>query len=326
MDELIWLTLVLWRIIGQDNNNLKFKMQKPKLQFKIQKYFLIILGLFLLLPSVVSAAELKFSTPKQALSLNETLIVEILLDTQGEDINALSGEIIFSEEFLVLKEIRDGNSIIGLWVEQPQIKEAGKVTFSGIMPGGFKGLLGADWSGVKPGLIFQLIFQTKTSGQSTIFIKEPIILLNDGQGTAAKTLANQLPIIINNLPAQTEAVIKEDKDLPEPFTPILSRDPSLFSGQWFIVFATQDKGLGIDYYAVKEGDGDFIKATSPYLLLNQKLDKSIAVKAVDRAGNERISWLAAPAAKFWYDKAPYFAIIIIGAFLLFIFLRYLKNK
>ena len=65
---------------------------------------------------------------------------------------------------------------------------------------------------------------------------------------------------------------------------------NIFDGKYFLVFATQDKGSGIDHYEVSEDNGaSFIPAVSPYLLKNQSLDTKIIVKAFDKKGNEKIA-------------------------------------
>lgn len=51
---------------------------------------------------------------------------------------------------------------------------------------------------------------------------------------------------------------------------------------------SNDKQTGIDYYEVKEGEGNWVKTESPYLLKDQARQSVIQVKAVDKASNERI--------------------------------------
>ena len=85
-----------------------------------------------------------------------------------------------------------------------------------------------------------------------------------------------------------EKKLTEDKIPPEPFGILVLKDPQVFEGKYFITFNTQDKQTGIDHYEVKEGNKDWKIAESPYLLEDQKLQSIIKVKAIDKAGNERV--------------------------------------
>jgi len=96
-----------------------------------------------------------------------------------------------------------------------------------------------------------------------------------------------------------------DATAPEPFEAKVGRDPATMEGKYFLSFAANDKASGVDYYEVFEGRkerfkpeivGVWKKAKSPYVLDDQSLDSVIRIKAVDRAGNERIEEIA-PVAK-----------------------------
>ena len=108
-------------------------------------------------------------------------------------------------------------------------------------------------------------------------------------------------------------VSKEDKDQPEEFKPEIAQSPEMFEGKYFLVFATQDKGSGIDHYEVCEGSKKkCVIAESPYLLQNQELNQEIFVKAVDKSGNERVVTIPAQKPLPWYKNYFVIAILIIG--------------
>src|SRR5207247_2300689 len=119
---------------------------------------------------------------------------------------------------------------------------------------------------------------------------------------------------------------------PEPFEPQISRNPNIFNGKYFLSFAAQDKGSGIDHYEVCEDIGYriqdlgkiiarflniksyslnscFVTAESPYQLQDQTLKSVIFVKAIDKAGNERIVKVNTKNALAWYEN--YFIWLII---------------
>jgi hypothetical protein len=89
-------------------------------------------------------------------------------------------------------------------------------------------------------------------------------------------------------------VTPPDEEEPLEFLPVVGKDPSVFKGDWFLAFAAADTGSGIDHYEVAEtktrwGVPTYARAESPYRLVDQSLASYIYVKAVDRAGNERIA-------------------------------------
>jgi hypothetical protein len=277
----------------------------------------LIFVLFSVLPLTGHAAELAVNSKNQEIKIDEQFEVSIFLDTEDENINALEGKIMFPADLLELKEIRDGNSIINFWIERPEVKSDNKkIIFSGITPGGY-----AD----DQGLIFSMIFQSKKEGNGFIEIRNAKTLLNDGKGTEAKLRISNFQFLISKeAPAKAPIPEIKDTDPPELFTPEIARDSNIFNGKWFLVFATQDKGSGIDYYEVREGKKNFIIAESPYLLENQNLDKEITVKAIDKAGNKRIVTLPPQNPPAWYEKYLAF-IIIIGVIFIYAFWQILRK-
>jgi len=103
-----------------------------------------------------------------------------------------------------------------------------------------------------------------------------------------------------------------NSDPPEDFTPVTASDPNIFGGKYFVSFATQDKGSGIDHYEISEGNkNSFVRVDSPYLLKNQVLDESIYIKAIDRAGNERVVEIPAAHLAQWKKDLIIFAILML---------------
>jgi hypothetical protein len=250
-----------------------------------------------------------------------------MLDTEGEIINALEGEILFPEELLELVEIRDGDSIINLWVERPSIELTGKVIFSGIIPTGFTGVLSPYYEGYGPGKIFSLIFVSKKEGQGTVVLENGKVLLHDGLGTPANVKISNFQFSISKDVPGFEFEISKDIELPEPFLPEITEDQNIFDGKWFLVFVTQDKGSGIDHYEVQESrrekieNGKWITAESPYVLKDQKLKSWIYVKAVDKAGNERVGVVESRYPVKWYEVCWIWGIIILVIIFTGIFIK-----
>ena len=84
----------------------------------------------------------------------------------------------------------------------------------------------------------------------------------------------------------------------------------LLKEHYFLSFATADKTSGIDYYEIKEGKRDFKKATSPYLLEEQKLGRKILVKAYDKAGNWQEAEIKPPYKITWQNVLAIILVLI----------------
>lgn len=233
-------------------------------------------------------------------SQNNTL--KIYFDTEDNVVNAVSGKLIFDSEFLEVERISDGNSVVNFWIESPKIIKDGEIFFSGIMASGIVG---------EKNLIFELAFKTKTERESTITFEDLTLLKNDGLGTVIAVTKKDF--IFEPLTYGGEGIeSKTDFTKPESFRPQITRDPNIFDGKFFAVFATQDKGSGISHYEVKEGFwGKYKRAESPYELNNQLFIGDIFVKAVDNEGNhiveksEFINWT------FRYQNNLVFSIICL---------------
>ena len=124
--------------------------------------------------------------------------------------------------------------------------------------------------------------------------------------------------------------IQNDIISPEPFRVGVYKDPSLFEGKLFAVFSTVDKQTGVDHYEVAEvptsdlgldrNQWKWVRAVSPYLIKNQTLDGALKVRAIDKAGNERIGEYQTqklPPTKDWHFAVlPYLAAIGLTGFIL----------
>ncbi len=254
--------------------------------------FLFSIFYFLFSTLVVNAAVLYLIPVSGSYNLNDTFLVEVRLDTEGEYINIVDVGLSFPSEILEVKDFSSGNSVLALWIEEPEINQnIGQFSFSGGIPGGYQGI---------DGLIGKIVFRTFGT-QDSVEIKfqdNSRVLLNDGKGTEASLTTKGA--VFNILAGaggnenEWQAEIEKDKTLPEPFKIEISQEPTVFDGKYFIVFSTTDKQTGIDHYEVKEGSKKWIDATSPYVLKNQKLTSDIWVKAVDKAGNFWMETLEAP--------------------------------
>jgi len=295
-------------------------MKISNFKFKIVIFLAVVL---LCLPLIIKAAILYFEPNEGKYHLEDTFIVDLRIDTEGECINTVKAIVSFPNEILKVKDFSTGNSILTLWLENPKIdQKAGEISFIGGIPGGYCGPLLGEIE--RPNLLARIIFQVVSSSFSHDLVKIALkedsqVLLNDGFGTPAKLILKEA--IFTILPEKLETSREEwkeetekDKVPPEPFEITVYQDPLIFEGKYFIVFSTTDKQTGIDHYEIKEGKRSWKKAESPYLLEDQSLKSIIKVKAVDKAGNERIVEYLPPKKPFpWWMIILPLGIIIGGA-------------
>lgn len=299
-------------------------MPNTKLQFKTS--LIIFLGIIFFFPFKVEAAKLYLEPVQSEYYLGNTVIVEARLDVEGECVNVVKADLGFSKDNLEAVDFSRGNSILSIWVKEPVIEqELGLVSFIGGIPGGFCGIMPGDPG--KSNLLGRIIFQVKqvTSGQGKIsFLDTSEVLLNDGLGTKAglKTsgvVFNILDEIPYKFKDQWVEELAQDSILPELFEIKIHQEPSIFEGKYFITFSTADKQTGLDHYQVAEVNllerlfnrERWQPGTSPYLLTDQSLRSLIKVKAVDKAGNQRIESIQPPFKLRWSDII-WILLILIG--------------
>jgi hypothetical protein len=287
-------------------------------------FFVLFCAIFF--PFSAKAVTLYLDPASGQLGPDDAVEVKVKLGVaNGECINVANVVLNFPSDVLEVRDFNSGDSIFSLWIDRPnketmeKSNKSGLIAFSGGLPGGYCGKISGD-----PGdsnILGSIIFAVK---KPILFHKAGIefspateVFLNDGEGTLAKISSQGMNFEISEeTPAQPrndwEKKITEDKIPPEPFVIEISKDEKVSSGRYFIVFSTTDKQTGIDHYEVLETKGrdeagrdnvlELLKnaftkkeerarfeiASSPFILKDQTLKSLIKVKAIDRAGNERV--------------------------------------
>lgn len=257
-------------------------------------FLFIAFVIFGMTASETHAAVIKFETKEAIVQVGEILTVQVLLDTQDEEINAVETLVQYSQETLTLSRVLDGDSAVTLWVQEPMIRDDGSILFSGITPGGLKG---------DNIILLTLEFRVTKEEVGKLFFGETQLLLHDGLGTEASVTAVPYELnILGQTKEQNISPLYVDIEPPESFVPVVTKDADIFSGRRFIVFATEDKNSGIAYYEVKEGElGTYERATSPYEIKSDSFDRTLYVKAVDREGNEFVASIYPHTSLSWYQ-------------------------
>ena len=137
---------------------------------------LILLSVSYFAFSDVHAATLEIVPQSRDIYQNESFIADIVLDTEGANVNAVELELVFPSDILEVLDISRGGSVISLWIEDPYFSNTeGSISFIGGMPGGFAG----------EGIIGSITLLAKNTGNVTVSFLNTRVLLNDGAGSEA---------------------------------------------------------------------------------------------------------------------------------------------
>jgi hypothetical protein len=248
----------------------------------------------------------------------DVFIVDARIDVEKECINTVEANLSFPQDILEVVDFSEGDSILSFWLKRP-VAEQGKglISFSGGIPAGYCGEIPGDPG--RSNLLTRIIFRVKEDRAGSVelkFLDNSQVLLNDGFGTLTKLAVKSADFAINSgsssaVKTEWQQEINKDAYPPEQFGIQIDRDASIFNNQYFIVFFTTDKQTGIAYYEIKEGEKDWKKGESPYLLEDQKLKSIIKVRAVDKAGNEAIAEYSPEITEKPFPRNIIFLIIIL---------------
>lgn len=151
------------------------KLLQKKIWFFVPGAILAAL-VFFVVPKQSQAATFSVSPSLGVNTVGSTFDVSILVDTKGQEINAVDVQLSFPPDKLQLVSPSTGNSIISIYTTPPKYDNAtGQVQIIGGIPNGIN---------VSAGLITKLTFRVKGVGTATLrFSGNSQVLLNDGRGT-----------------------------------------------------------------------------------------------------------------------------------------------
>lgn len=293
------------------------------------KLFILSLLIISFFPNLCKASEMFFAPESSTVAKGDLVKINLFLAAGEDRINAAEGKLIFSSGTLSVLNINFSNSVLNFWPEQPYLQKNGVVSFSGVTPGGFDGSAGKN-------LLFTVVFKAIKEGRADLRIENASALKDDGAGTESDLKLGRGVVLVVAQSSSENAVnsekilqeldSKNDTEQPESFTPLVGNDPDIFSGKYFVVFTTNDKKSGIDYYEVQESssklpkDNEWIKTESPYQLSDQKLQSFVFIRAFDKAGNARMEIMPPLYPQKFYQSLAFWIIIISGCFA-FIFFK-----
>lgn len=197
--------------------------------------------------------------------------------------------------------IQRDRSIATVWQTAPR-SISHTVQFTGGTPRGFSG----------DGELFR--FDVASVGEDELvaitFSPETAAYLHDGFGTEADVTLEGF----SGPAAATPTVDRIDREPPAEFVPVIIRDAATFGDDALLVFETSDALSGVDHYEIRTvtelGVLDWHEAESPYLLHRDV--RTVEVKAIDGAGNERVAFVSAA------ETPPFSAAVLFAAATLFV--------
>jgi hypothetical protein len=273
-------------------------------------------------PLFSQAAIISVDPPKGTYGPGDTFIAAIRIDTEGTCINAAHVELSYPVGIVRVVDISRGDSIFSLWPDEPKNDaDKGVITFSGGIPGGYCGKISGDpgESNVLAKIVFTFLKADPTSANIAL-LPASLVYLNDGLATKAQlslagatyALGKQATLPSNDW----LGILQSDTIPPEPFTVQVESTKGVFGGSYFAVFSTVDKQSGIDHYEIQE-NGIWKRISNPYKLTDQSLKNGVLLKAVDKAGNERVGEFNPSATPPRVESADITTLLSIIALILF---------
>ncbi len=251
--------------------------------------FILFLTTFLfvviLLPQSSYAAYINASA-ESSISAGDISIINIYLNTEGQEINSLEGTISLSDNRdsnFEVKDISLVNSVFSMWPRKPSLTTGHNITFIGGVPGGVKG---------DRLLIFSAFVKINSPGSFVISPRVITAYKNDGLATAISITKDISTINVSSAGSSQknalEEVISNDNIAPDPFNVSLIKDPNLYDNKKFINFETNDGQSGISHYEVREGSYPAVRSGTSYILVDQNKKANVVVTAYDKAGNFQV--------------------------------------
>ncbi len=181
-------------------------------------FFCVFLFAGVITSAKAEAATLNISPSSGIYTVGKTITARVVVRTSGQSINAVSGQVSFSNDTLMLTGVSKGGSIITLWAQDPTYSNnAGTVSFQGVTLNGYTG---------NSGTVVTLTFRAKAEGTANINIASSgsSVLLNDGNGTDVLSDTNGANFTIRKA-VSTPVVTPPPVVVPPPVEEIPAAEP-----------------------------------------------------------------------------------------------------
>jgi len=116
--------------------------------------------------------------------------------SSDKSINVIDGTLLFDNKKLFVREVKTDGSLFTIWAKSPTFdNSAGKISFTGGVPGGFAG---------KDGQVIKITFRAKGEGNTKIDFQDIFsVFLNDGLGTRVNIWMEPVTLSINMIKPET---------------------------------------------------------------------------------------------------------------------------
>ena len=205
-------------------------------------------------------------------------VVRVLVDSEGESVNAFEGTVRIAGARAGAVTFDDTS--VPYWIVRPAPED---LRFAGMVPGGYTG---------KEARLFSIELDGEPGSRATVSLADVSVLRNDGLGSAATVRAEPLQATLSS----SASLQPRDSELPEFVEVVVTRDPAIFDGDWFVAFSARDAGSGVARVQVAEARPGMVgndlawrDAVSPYRLSDQARGSVVWLRAVDEAGNEAVT-------------------------------------
>ncbi len=170
------------------------------------------------------AANITLSPLNINTKVGKTFTVDVLVSSNKDNINAVSGLINFPADVLSVSSISKTGSFINLWAEEPAYSNtAGTVSFEGVA-------LNPGFSG-STGKVVTITFKAKDAGNVNILVKSGSVLANDGNATnVLGTLAGAFVIINEEV---TTEVVEVAAPVKSESVPVIISSTYPDSKKWY---------------------------------------------------------------------------------------------
>lgn len=287
------------------------------------------LGLFccvvVLNPRAVFAAKVYIAPEFKSVSVGDTVILNVEIDTADKTPNAVEGSVLIQEgvEKIEVSKLSVADSALTVWPQVPSWDQSSRISFIGGTPGGFN---------EKSAVLFKIIFLAKEAGRVT-FVPDVIKAYNnDGKGTLLDVEESALTINIDSKAMDVQKnqwsdILSSDNQPPENLTAVFGQDVNLFEGKKLLKISATDQQSGVDYFEVKEGDRPTVRSGDIYVLLDQDETSKLLITAYDIAGNHSQILLQPKNQKINYLRVVVgMGVLLLLLFGLFVLLKLKMNK
>ena len=197
-------------------------MMNNVFSLKIVAYLCKVACVLFLLFGITFAAEaasLFVSPGTNVYSSGSTFSVRVVVNSNGQAINAAEGTLRFNPSELSVVSVNRAGSIFNLWVAEPSFSNsAGTVSFSGGLPSGYTG---------SNGNIMTVTFRAVGSGPAKVTFASGSVLANDGRGTNVLSGMNGGTYTIqaaSESPAAEEVVVEYVAPANTPGLPVINSE------------------------------------------------------------------------------------------------------